>query len=75
MKCNIMSKLKGQPWWLDSNKTPSGKSGAVQTAKPRIATAPFLFIFVIFILIQISVYLFYNCVTQNNTYYYDKNPI
>jgi len=25
-----MSKLKGQPWWFDSNKTPSGIPGAIQ---------------------------------------------
>jgi len=25
-----MSTLKAQPWWLDSNKTPSGMPGAIQ---------------------------------------------
>ena len=30
MKNCIMIKLKSQPWWLDSNKTVSGKPGAIQ---------------------------------------------
>ena len=30
MKCIIMSKLKSQPWWPDSNKIPSGKRGVIQ---------------------------------------------